>query len=69
MIVQFTEKERTAYYQNIVNHVCKTLDRIHGANVLPKIVCGTIEEPSEEVQNAIDTLVDHWNTWYAPKVY
>ena len=46
------EKERRCYYQGIVYDVCEHLDTDE-----VKVVCGTIEEPSDEVQVMVKALV------------
>src|ERR1041384_1829379 len=58
LAVAEAEKQRRVYYQNIVYHVCAVLDRMNGNNVSrgTGIVCGTIDEPSNQVQNAMDAF-------------
>ena len=51
-----TEKQRRVYYQDIVYHVCNALDKAFPG----KTVCGTVEQPSDEVQQRIDSLVSFW---------
>jgi hypothetical protein len=49
------QTNRRVYYQNIVYAVCNTLDRINKAHSikcdLSKVVCGTLNSPSTEVQS------------------
>lgn len=52
-----TEKDRRIYYQDIVYQVCNALDRISGNKPGHGIVCGTADEPSREVQGAMEALV------------
>jgi hypothetical protein len=48
------EKSRRIYYQNIVYAVCISIERALGMH--DKIVVGTIEEPSTELQAKADEL-------------
>lgn len=52
------EKAARVYYQDIVYHVCNVLDRIMGnkATQGTGIVCGTVETPTRQVQEAMDEL-------------
>lgn len=45
------------YYQDIVYHVCNVLDRIDGKRVGGGLVCGTLETPTQEVQERMDKLL------------
>lgn len=47
------EKERRIYYQDIVYKVCNLLEKATGS----KIVCGTVEEPSTQVQSILERLI------------
>lgn len=47
------EKERRIYYQNIVYEACQMLD--HFADGV--VVCGTIEEPSTDVQQTLKNVI------------
>ena len=48
------EKSRRIYYQDIVYYVCNILDKFREE----KIVCGTVDSPSYEVQNMMDTILE-----------
>jgi hypothetical protein len=48
------EKGRRIYYQNIIYAVCISLERALGLH--NRIVVGTVEEPSTELQTRIDEL-------------
>lgn len=48
------EKDRRIYYQDIVYKVCNALDKLTPGK---HIVCGTIEEPSTDVQDRVEELV------------
>ena len=54
------EKQARIYYQNIVYDVCTTLDAIERRNIRhgKGIVCGTLETPEAEVQEAIQRIKD-----------
>lgn len=52
-VTSFTEKDRRVYYQDIVYAVCAKLDMISPSPV----VCGTVEEPSTQVQDAVSKLL------------
>jgi hypothetical protein len=54
------ERDRRIYYQDIVYAVCNQLDRAFGKRVTrgEGTVCGSIEEPSQEVQVLMKELVD-----------
>ena len=45
--MEISEKERRIYYQGIVYAVCNIIDR----NIGSRIVCGTVESPSTDVQD------------------
>lgn len=47
------EKARRLYYQSIVFSVCNSIDRVRQG----KLVCGTIDEPSTQVEEAAKALV------------
>lgn len=53
-VVDPHERRRRVYYQNIVYSVCDTLDALSGGT----IVCGTVKEPTGEVQQATKQLAD-----------
>ena len=56
--MSYTEKDRRVYYQNIVYDVCDLIDiyrRSHG--VRKRVVCGTVEEPSVEVQKILADIL------------
>ena len=57
-----TEKNRRIYYQDIVYKVCNLLDRHYGRKPGTGLVCGTIEEPSNEVQDELVTLLNEYPT-------
>jgi hypothetical protein len=48
------EKARRIYYQNIVYDVCNEMDKTFMGS---RTVCGTVEEPSMQVQQRVSTLV------------
>lgn len=52
------EKDARIYYQDIVYKVCMFLDAIESRSVAAGegVVCGTLETPSTEVQEAMDRL-------------
>ena len=50
------EKDARIYYQNIVYHACNVLDRIENKKPGAGIVCGTLESPSNEVQEKMDSI-------------
>jgi hypothetical protein len=50
------EKERRIYYQNIVYSVCNSIDQCFGSRPGMGVVCGTADEPTTEVQQAISHL-------------
>ena len=52
-----TEKERRIYYQDIVYHVCYALDLIDGKKPGHGIVCGTADEPNNNVFDRMKALV------------
>ena len=52
---EFSEKDRRVYYQDIVYAICNILDKHNGGC----LCCGTVDEPSTEVQ---DALVSTLNT-------
>ena len=52
-----SEKNRRIYYQDIVYKVCNLLDTHYGRKPGTGLVCGTIEEPSSEVQDELATLL------------
>lgn len=51
VITRLDEKRRRIYYQNIVYHVCNSLDAIDHKQPGAGIVCGTVDEPSTAVQD------------------
>ena len=51
--VDRTEKERRIYYQNIVYAICNLIGRHDGR----EIVCGTIDAPSSETEDAVAGLI------------
>ena len=51
-----TEKQRRIYYQDIVYSVCNELDSVFDV----RLVCGTVENPTNEVQDALHRLVFQW---------
>jgi len=54
---QPSEKDRRIYYQDIVYEVCNILDK---ANTSNRIVCGTVEQPTTEVQDKLrEMLADY----------
>lgn len=52
-----TEKESRIYYQDIVYHVCYALDLIDGKQPGHGIVCGTADEPNNDVFDRMKALV------------
>ena len=53
-----TEKHRRIYYQSIVYAVCNSLDAIDGKQPGHGIVCGTLEEPTSQVEDRMRKLVE-----------
>lgn len=51
------EKHRRIYYQDIVYAVCNAIDALRGSHVGSGIVCGSADEPTREVQDAVYALV------------
>lgn len=53
-----SEKDRRIYYQNIVYEICNILDEHLGKSVKTGtgLVCGTVDDPSREVQDAIHAI-------------
>ena len=56
----YTEKDRRIYYQDIVYKVCNLLDKHYGRKLGTGLVCGTIDEPSSEVQNELASLLNEY---------
>ena len=56
-----TEKERRIYYQDIVYVVCNIIDQELGT----KLVCGTVDEPSTEVQDKLSEIMSGEPEGYA----
>ncbi len=50
-----TEKQQRVYYQNIVYEVCNLLDAAGTGD--SRLVCGTVNEASTEVQDALKALI------------
>ncbi len=50
------EKDRRIYYQSIVYTVCTLLDEYLQTGV--GIVCGTVDDPSDEVQTVLKYLLE-----------
>ena len=57
-----SEKNRRIYYQDIVYKVCNLLDKHYDRRPGTGLVCGTIEEPSSEVQDELATLLNEHTT-------
>lgn len=60
------EKERRVYYQDIVYNVCRTIDRsgrmmLGDGEKQSPVVCGTIEDPSTQVQQEIEVLANAYH--------
>ena len=51
------EKSRRVYYQNIVYGVCNILDAATERFCGTGVVCGTVREPSTEVQDTLRSLL------------
>jgi len=51
------EKKRRSYYQSIVYDVCNLLDTAMGSQPGKGLVCGTVDNPSSEVQCALKELL------------
>ena len=51
------ESARRVYYQNIVYDICNILDRYQGGKS-KSLVCGTVNNPTTEVQDAVRKLCD-----------
>ncbi len=54
--VKITEMDRRIYYQDIVYKICNTLDILDMKRPSEGLVCGTVENPSTEVQDRILSL-------------
>lgn len=54
------EKKRRIYYQDIVYSVCGMLDEANGNHISrgTGVVCGTVDEPSTEVQEQMRQLIE-----------
>ncbi len=50
-----SEKRRRVYYQDIVYAVCNKLDRVY----VPKCVCGTVDSPTTQVQERLESLIEY----------
>lgn len=50
-----SEKRRRIYYQDIVYAVCNKLDRVY----TPPCVCGTVDTPTTQVQDRLESLIWH----------
>lgn len=55
--VKPSEKDRRVYYQDLVYEVCRLIDVANGNMPGKGIVCGTIEEPSTQLQQAVTVLI------------
>lgn len=52
-----SEKDRRIYYQDLVYEVCRLIDVANGNMPGKGIVCGTVEEPSTQMQQAVTVLI------------
>lgn len=52
------EKARRIYYQDIVYSVCNQIDKILGRKIPYRIVCGTLNSPTTEVQDAMKAIAE-----------
>lgn len=52
-----SEKDRRVYYQDLVYEVCRLIDVANGNLPGKGIVCGTVEEPSTQLQQAVTVLI------------
>lgn len=52
-----SEKDRRVYYQDLVYEVCRLIDVANGNMPGKGIVCGTVEEPSTQLQQAVTVLI------------
>lgn len=50
-----SEKQRRVYYQDIVYAVCNKLDRVY----TPPCVCGTVNSPTTQVQERLESLIEY----------
>ena len=50
------EKSRRVYYQNIVYEICRIVDQATGKSGTDYTICGTVENPSDELQKAVRAL-------------
>lgn len=59
------ERLRRIYYQDIVYSVCNSLDRIFGNRPTrgEGIVCGTLEKPTKQVQEAMKVVEQRCRNW------
>lgn len=55
--VEDNEKARRVYYQNLVYQLCNLIDPFYGP-AGQKIVCGTIENPSDEPIHAMRYIIE-----------
>ena len=51
---KYAERDRREYYQNIVYEICNMLDGLQKE----RIVCGNVNEPTREVQEAVERLCE-----------
>ena len=58
------EQRRRVYYQDIVYSVCNAIDTIERRNITKGkgTVCGTVESPTTEVQDAMLRIMERWRT-------
>lgn len=52
-----SEKDRRIYYQDLVYEICRLIDVANGNMPGEGIVCGTVEEPSTQLQQAVTVLI------------
>jgi len=57
------EHDRRVYYQNIVYYVCNALDELDRHGTHQDVVCGTVDEPCDDVQRRMDELLAGWKDW------
>lgn len=63
-----TEKDRRVYYQSIVYEVCNILDNVRDFDA-SRLVCGTHDNPSTEIRNRLEKLVNNPVRMWTVKVY
>ncbi|MCK5610047.1 hypothetical protein KAR91_49700 [Candidatus Pacearchaeota archaeon] len=52
-----TEKERRIYYQSIVYDICNIVDQYNQSSLSDGVVCGTAENPTDELQELLKKIL------------